>query len=277
MSGTGSVPALVEDTSTRTFAHGLWVWKSPTILQAPQGAQNLQKFCQSEGITEVYVSFSDDFTASDQNLLAILIALLHASGLRVEALLSSTDADEPGEPRTRLLTHVQKIMAFNQAHALAPFDGIHLDIEPQQRPENKGANNLIFVPGLVDAYSAVRQLTDPAGMTVNADVPIKVLKGDLTERKMLLSALPRLTLMLYGLSTSGAGDRAEKLRTTSRDILASAYSGLDGATLAKMLIGLRTADYGDELPQMLKTLDEGNRNDPNYVGWAWESYVAHQE
>jgi hypothetical protein len=36
--------------------HGLWVWKSAAVLEAPQGAQTLGRFCQSADITEVYVS-----------------------------------------------------------------------------------------------------------------------------------------------------------------------------------------------------------------------------
>ena len=34
-------------------------------------------------------------------------------------------------------------------------------------------------------------------MTVNADIAIKLLKGDAGQRQMLLSSVPRLTLMMY--------------------------------------------------------------------------------
>jgi len=117
--------------------HGLWVWKSPTVLQAPNAAASLLDFCKSEGITEIYVSISEGSEAAEEPQLVHLISLLHGSNIRVEALLSSTDADEPGKHRETLLRHVQGVLQFNQKHPSARFDGIHLDIEPQQRPENK--------------------------------------------------------------------------------------------------------------------------------------------
>jgi len=66
----------------------------------------------------------------------------------VEVLLSSTDADEPGKHRDSFVQKIQNIVEFNQKHRAEPFDGIHLDVEPQQRPENKGPGNLRFLPGL---------------------------------------------------------------------------------------------------------------------------------
>jgi hypothetical protein len=35
-----------------------------------------------------------------------------------------------------------------------------------------------------------------------------------------------------------------------------------------MIIGLRTPDYGERLPRMLKTLDETHQANPHYLGWA---------
>jgi hypothetical protein len=105
----------------------------------------------------------------------------------VEALLSSADADEAGKHRDTLLDHVRGIVQFNQKHSADRFDGIHLDVEPQQRPENKGAGNLRFLPGLADAYRAVRAVAEPAHLTVNADIQNKLLKGSLAERRLLLS------------------------------------------------------------------------------------------
>ena len=76
--------------------------------------------------------------------LAGLIEQLHRSNIRIEALLSSEDADEPGKHRDKLLDRVHEIVQFDQGHPKDQFDGIHLDIEPQQRPENKGPGNLGF-------------------------------------------------------------------------------------------------------------------------------------
>jgi hypothetical protein len=259
-------------------AHGLWVWKIASVLGAPHGAEDLVAFCRSEGINEVYVSVSERGEAVKESELAHLIALLHPTNIRVEALFSSTDADEPGTHRETLLRHVQEIVRFNQRNSANGFDGIHLDIEPQQRPENKGPGNLRFLPGLADAYRAVRAVAEPAGMTVNADIEDKLLKGDLAERKMLLSAVPRVTLMMFGLSTPGDGEsveqKAEKVQKASQKFLDIAYDGLGEPNLARMAIALRTTDYGELLAQMLKKIDDVNGANPRYRGWAWEAYIA---
>ena len=256
--------------------HGLWLWGTLTVLKEPRSVETLLVFCQSNGINEVYVSVSDLKGGPEDKQFTDLIAHLHQSNIRVEALMGDSNADEPGAPREKLLEQVRGIVHFNQMHAKDRFDGIHLDIEPQQRPENYGPDNIKFLPGLVDAYRDVRKLAEPAHLTVNADIPTKVLKGDHSQRRKLLSALPRLTLMLYELSSPDDGEsvekKIEKLRTASSRYLKTAFEGLDDSSLAKLSIGLRTADYGDLLPRMLKTLDEAHRTKPHYGGWARQSY-----
>lgn len=256
--------------------HGLWVWKGPAILAAPHGAERLRDFCRDEDINEVYVSVLSGGRLTDAAALAALVALLHRSEVRVEALLSSTDADQPGRYRDKLLDHVRAIVQFNAQHPGSRIDGIHLDIEPQQRPENKGAGNLRFLPGLIGTFRAARALADGAGLTVNADIQNKLLKGSLDERRALLQSMPRLTLMLYELSSGNDGTssdaQAQKLRTASGAFLDIAYRGLEEPRLASLVIGLRTPDYGQLLPRMLQTLDDANGNNPHYQGWARHSY-----
>jgi len=255
---------------------GLWVWKGPSILEVPRGTEALRDFCESQGINEIYISVSEGGREADDALLVHLIDVLHRSDIRVEALLSSEDADEPGKHREKLLDHVRAILQFNQDHPRSRFDGIHLDIEPQQRPENKGAGNLSFLPDLVNAYRDVRALAQPAHLTVNADIQNKLLKGDSTQRKMLLSSLPYLTLMLYELSSPNDGESVEqktdKLRAESQKYLDMAYDGLNEPDLARLIIGLRTPDYEDLLPKMLESLDTANHSNSHYAGWARHSY-----
>jgi len=256
--------------------HGLWVWKSPSVLDAPHAAEHLLAFCKAQGIDEVYVSISERSEPSEESKLVQLISLLHGSGIRIEALLSSTEADEPGKHRETLVRHVQGIVEFNRRHSKERFDGIHLDVEPQQRPENKGPGNLRFLPGLADAYRAVVAVAEPAGLTVNADIQNKLLKGDLSQRNMLLSSVPRVTLMMYELSSPNDGESVEqkeqKVLESSKKFLDMAYEGLSKPNLAKMAIALRSPDYNDLLPDMLKALDQANRSNPHYLGWARHSY-----
>ena len=137
------------------------------MLADPHGADTLREFCRIERINEVYFSFS---RVSKDPQLAGLIHTLHKSSIHVEALLSSNDADEPGPHREKLLNELGEVIEFNRNHPRDPFDGVHLDVEPQQRPENKGPGNLNFLPGLVDAYRAARHLAEPAHLTINADI-----------------------------------------------------------------------------------------------------------
>jgi hypothetical protein len=154
----------------------------------------------------------------------------------------------PGRHREKVLDDARAVVRFNQGRPRDRFDGIHLDIEPQQRPENKGAGNLRFPPALVGTCRAVRALAAAARMTVNADIPSRFLKGGLDERRMLLSALPRLTLMLYELGGSDKQEttrgKTEKLLKASQDFLDMAYQGAGNLNLAKMGIALRSEDYG---------------------------------
>jgi hypothetical protein len=258
--------------------HGIWLWKTPALLADPLGADTLREFCRIERINEVYFSFSK---VSKDPQLAVLIHTLHKSSIHVEALLSSNDADEPGQHRDKLLNVVREVIDFNRSHPRDFFDGIHLDIEPQQRPENKGPGNLNFLPGLVDAYRAVRHLAEPAHLTVNADIQIKLVKGDLTQRRSLLTSLPGLTLMLYELTNPSDGtspeQKEDKLRRESEKYIEMAYAGLADQTptkmeLAKMAIGLRKPDYDQLMSRMLKSLDDNLRTNPHYLGWAWHAY-----
>jgi hypothetical protein len=256
-----------------TPVHGLWVWKGPSVVEAPHGPEDLRDFCRAQSVNEIFISIAHNDKQADAQY-ARLIGLLHREHIHVEALLSSTDADEGGASLDKLLGHVREVIQFNAEHAYK-FDGVHLDIEPQQRPENKGAGNLKFLPGLVAAYRAVRAAAEPAGLTVNADIQNKLLKGNVDERRMLMSSLRRLTLMMYEIS--GPGDSEEqklaKVQSESAKYLAMAYDGLSGGKLARMVIGLRTPDYGAQMPTMLKALDQANGANPRYDGWAWHDYA----
>jgi len=260
--------------------HGLWVWKTSAVLATAGSAESLRKFCRAQQINEVYISFSStggaQGRAAEDALLSNVIRELHKSSIRVEALLSSIDADEAGKPREKLLGHIREVVQFNRSHPNSAFDGIHLDIEPQQRPENKGPGNLNFLPGLVETYRAARALTSQANLTINADIQIKLLKGDLNQRRSLLTSLPRLTLMLYELSspTDGATpeQKQEKLLNKSKETIDTAYQGLAESDLAKLAIGLRTPDYEQLMPRMFKAVDDSLHTNPHYLGWAWHSW-----
>jgi hypothetical protein len=271
------VPGAAAQGQKDQFVHGVWVWRTPILLDLPARGEALRDFCRSNQINEVYLSFTSQNTAEpEQQEIGKLIELLHKSHIRVEALLSSADADEPGKHRDKLMGHVNEVVTFNREHSHQRFDGIHLDIEPQQRQENKGPGNLGFFPNLLDTYHAVLAVAVQNQMTVNADIPNKFLKADAAQRQALMSSLPRLTLMLYELSSPGDGQstaaQADKLRQASTKFMDAAYQGLNGNNLGKLAIGLRTADYQQQLPDMLKVVQDTLAGNPHFLGSAWHSY-----
>jgi hypothetical protein len=270
-----AMPAIASAASA-ALVHAVWVWKSSSVLAKPNAAEKLRDFCRSNEINEVYISVSGSMDATGQSRLEQLIGELHAASIRVDALFSSTDADKEGAHLEKLLGEVSAIGTFNQRHPGQRFDGVHLDIEPQQRAENKGTGNLTFLPGLVNAYAQVRKEAQNSGLATGADIQTKLLKGNLDQRKTLLTSLSSFTLMLYELSSPTDGQttdaKAAKLKSESQKYLQMAASGLDAASIGKITIGLRTPDYGDLLPAMLKLLDQANGANPLYGGWARHSY-----
>jgi len=82
--------------------------------------------------------------------------------------------------------------------------------------------------------------------------------------------------MMYELSSPADGEsteqKAEKVQKSGQKFFDLAYDGLGGGNLARMAIALRTPDYGELLPQMLEKLEDSNRTNPHYLGWARHSY-----
>ena len=76
----------------------------PFSLTCPPGAKLCATSADHNQINEVYLSFTSQNSAEpEQQEIEKLIELLHKSHIRVEALLSSTDADEPGKHRDKLM------------------------------------------------------------------------------------------------------------------------------------------------------------------------------
>jgi len=257
--------------------HGLWVWKTADVLAKPGSGEALRDFATANGINEVYVSVSSRDRLTEGSPVVVLIGLLHRSHIRVEALLDGIDSDIAGQPREALLAKARAIVQFNDTQPPdGRFDGIHLDIEPHQRAENKGPGNLQFLAGLVGTFRGVRDIAAPAHLIVNADIPNKVLKGDAAQRQALLTSVDRLTLMLYELTSPeqpGSDEaKAAQLQRAAERYLAMTYDGLNDPHLAGMVIALRTADYEARIPEMLRSLDTNQTASPHYLGWAWHSY-----
>jgi hypothetical protein len=258
--------------------HGLWAYSGNSIVASSTGATTLRDFAISQHINAVYISAiptSSNPQLSDE--ISNMILVLHQSQISVEALIGSTTADEPGAPRNAFLAVVQNVVQFNQQFPATKFDGVHIDIEPQQRPENSGANALQFLPNLIETYREANVLAQSANLVVDADIPVEVLRANVDQRQALFTVLPRYTLMLYGITNQSSGltvqQQTTAIQQASQKDLAMAYDGLTGDNLAAMAIGLDTADYGyDLMPTMLSAVDQSNASNAHYPGWSRYSY-----
>ncbi len=50
------LPLCLATGSAADVVHGLWVWKSQSVLEAPNSARALRQFCEAQNINDVYVS-----------------------------------------------------------------------------------------------------------------------------------------------------------------------------------------------------------------------------
>jgi hypothetical protein len=273
------LPLSQSSTGFSSSIHGLWAYNGNSIAAASSGAENLSEFAVSQNINVVYISalpISSNPKLNSQ--ISNLISVLHQSQISVEALIGSSTADEPGAPRNALLAIVQNVVQFNQQFPTTQFDGIHLDIEPQQRPENSGADALQFLPNLIETYREANALAVPENLDVNADIPIEILRASAEQRQALFTVIPRLTLMLYGVSSQSSGQSVQQqvtaIQKASQSYLNMAYDGLSGNNLATLAIGLNTADFGyDLVPTVLSAVDQSNAANVHYSGWSRYSYA----
>jgi len=273
------LPSSESSSGLSSSAHGLWAYNGNTIAATSSGAETLRDFAISQHINVVYISalpISSNPTLNGQ--ISNLISVLHQSKISVEALIGSHTADEPGAPRNAFLVTVQNVVQFDQQFPATQFDGIHLDIEPQQRTENSGANALQFLPNLIETFREANALALPANLVVDADIPIEVLRASADQRQALFTVLPRLTLMLYGITSQSSGlpvqQQVTAIQGASQKYLNMAYDGLSGNNLATLAIGLDTADYGyDLVPTVLSSVDQSNAANTHYSGWSRYSYA----
>jgi len=240
----------------RPIAHGVWVWHTADLLRDPSAANTLRAFCAATGVTEIYLSVPQAALADAR--LPGLVSMLRRGGLRVEALMG-----EPGwyraAMRARLLDRIAQIGRFNGAHPEARFAAIHLDIEPHQLPQNKGAENLGYLPELTETLAAARLAATRAALDIAADLPRKLLRAPLGDGVALARACPRLVFMLYDLPP-----------------------GVDPAALVKpalawkgdILVGIRHADHGDGTRTVAERIEQSLARTPGFAGWAVHDYAS---
>jgi outer membrane protein TolC len=238
---------------------GLWVWRTWELLE-PEKSRRLATFCRQHHVSELYLSVPRGLLRDDR--VPALLGALRDCGARVEALFGDAGWYLP-EGRREMLARIADVVAWNRAHTAASFAGIHLDIEPHQLPQNKGKDNLGYLPGLIDSFAAAKAAASAAGLSLAADLPPKVLHADPAQAASLVAACPRLTLMLYELKE----DNVVRLAR-------SALAWVDSAKKGDVVVGVRAADHGSEVVPAASRLDAELAGSQGYAGLAIHDYAG---
>jgi hypothetical protein len=232
----------------------MWVWSTKSRLGEPTGTETLLGSCRRAGLNEVYLSVGAG--ALDDPRLPALMGALHGAHLRVEALMGEAAWYRPGN-RAAMFATIEAVAAYDRRNPGASFDGIHLDVEPHQLPENR--NNHQFVPVLAEALAEASALAATHHLTSSADLPRFALDE---AGPAFARAVERPFVMLYQLR-----DRSPAwLMKASGSVVDHTFQGLDARQAGRIVIGLRVEDYPTDLEAMVGALDLEQR--ARYGGWA---------
>ena len=134
---------------------GLYAWSSDAVLAklTIHATKPITTLDGAEGITRLLLSLSAPELKRYQQDVAPLRAALdsaHERGLTVELLL--------GEPSWLLLAHRGELLKIVQDLRALPFDGLHLDIEPDQLAGSDEAPGSLLL-GVLETAQAVRRVS----------------------------------------------------------------------------------------------------------------------
>jgi len=238
---------------------GLYAWSSDSVLAnltihatrpvpSPDGA---------EGITRLLLSFSAPELKRYQQDAAPLRAALdsaHERGLVVELLL--------GEPSWLLPAHRDELLRIVQDLRALPFDGLHLDIEPDQLASTGESPDSLLM-GLIETAQAVRRVspwrveislhpryldaqlgsTTLGGALSDADIAVTLMTYVANPERViqiarpLLERYPRLTVHV-ALSLESSLGAEESLYTYSAEERARRISAIEAGLQTPNFAGL---------------------------------------
>ena len=233
------------------------MWHTRELVSAEPDAASLREFVLEHQIGEVYLSWPRGI--SEDPKFVAFIRSLRKTGVKVEALAGEATWYRP-ERRAPLFDRIEEVARFNREHPDAQVAGIHLDIEPHQLPENKGAQNRAYVPDYVDTLMQARAQAERSHLTIACDIPRKLLQLSADEAATLVAACPRLTLMLYELDLPPVIDAAR---------VALGWG-------AQVTVGVRAADFRAGTGDALKKIDAQLGAARGYQGWAVHDYAAYR-
>jgi len=154
----------------------IWTWEedSSAMLQQPAAAERAIAFLKSKSVDTVFL-YADAFEGgnpivSNPAQYRRLIRRLHASGLRVYALLGSaylhTERYVLPRHHADAVAMLQRVLDYNRTAAPEErFDGVNVDIEPHILPE-WSARKMELLAGFLDMSDALMRTVRASGQSL---------------------------------------------------------------------------------------------------------------
>lgn len=179
-----------------TASNGLsvYVWRSDRLPHQPGAQSRFFRRIQSQGIVRILVSFTPKQIAalndrSYRRELNDFLAAAKQHGIRVELLL--------GEPVWILPQYRSALVDLIETFAAFPFEGIHLDLEPDQLPVLDRDRAWVLAQ-LCETIRQVKAATSlPVGLSVHYRYLQKDNEADCLGCRLEALALNEIILMIY--------------------------------------------------------------------------------
>lgn len=174
----------LKDLRTHALQKAMWLWETDKIINSPAKQRELQSFCKSQGITEIFVQIpykTDQRPETignrpwkiiwDSSKIRPLVAALSGMGVRVHAL----DGDARFALREwhgRVIALINRIIEYNkEVPANERFVGIRYDNEPYLLPNFAGVQKEAVLSQYVELLKASKNLAASAGLVYGVDIP----------------------------------------------------------------------------------------------------------
>jgi len=185
--------AMTPSTATfRGLPKALWAWQID-----PSEWTQIDTFCQSHAISTLMLSMNastrSSLASGDAGLLDRLGAFKR-SGLTLMAL--GGEQDWLTRKESTLPTSLQELLQIQSQHA--PFDGLHLDIEPQLLPDWKSGDRTSVGAQYLDLLARIRSAAGKQHLEVTAHpsyAEVDVSGGDLLHE--VIKKVDCVALMAY--------------------------------------------------------------------------------
>lgn len=254
-SASDAVPAAPSQAAPISGVNSLWVWHT-------RPAAELASTVQSLAISRVFLFVGNSTPEGDRNLKQS-VRLLHGEGVEVFAL--------SGEPKWTF-RHKPALAWAHRALRLAPFDGLHLDVEPHALKNWKRDQQ-----ALVADYLGLLDKVAPLRGSLDVDVQFaygRIATPDGTFADDILQRVDGVTVMSYRDTADGANgmlaiaaDWLERATNAGKPVWLAAETNEESDCVYCTFFEEGQADMASVLSQ----IDSTERSTyPTYQGFAIE-------